>query len=217
MDKQAERSIAVLTSDSRRRQALETQLAMAGYLAQPPEPPPRQRPAAVIADLSDPAVRARVAVLCEDPGAPALVAWASTDEHAPVVAWLPDEPDAAVLRCVLAAALGQRLARHELARLQRILAADLVSDDAASRLRGLAAIGEASLKLHHDINNPLCSISLNAQLLLMHLASKLEPKLIDKLRSIEANSDRIRQMTQHLAEVKQRSQAQRTAAQEASS
>lgn len=64
----------------------------------------------------------------------------------------------------------------------------------------LAAITEIAISINHEINNPLCSILGNTQLILME-KNKLDPKIIRKLRSIESEIVRIRKIADRLAHI----------------
>ncbi len=70
--------------------------------------------------------------------------------------------------------------------------------DELVRAQRLAAVTEAAVSINHEINNPLCSIVGNADLLLRkHPAA--DPDIIRKVRSIERESQRIREITKKLA------------------
>ncbi len=64
----------------------------------------------------------------------------------------------------------------------------------------LAAITETAICVNHEINNPLCSILGNTQLMLME-SYKLEPGMIRKLRSIEKQIQRIQKIATKLRSI----------------
>lgn len=64
----------------------------------------------------------------------------------------------------------------------------------------LAAITETAIGINHEINNPLCAILGNTQLLLME-KDKLDPRIIKKLRSIEKEINRIHEVAERLARI----------------
>jgi C4-dicarboxylate-specific signal transduction histidine kinase len=150
-----------------------------------------------------------LAALLELMAVPALVAWgAPADQTLPACGWFPDDASADAVQSVMKSAVELATARRQLEELAHQLAdARCAAQQAQSeceRLSGLASLGQAAVQLNHDINNPLCSISLNAQLLLLNLDGRLEDKLLDKLRSIETNADRIRDLTANLTNAKRR-------------
>ncbi len=70
--------------------------------------------------------------------------------------------------------------------------------DELVRAQRLAAVTEAAVSINHEINNPLCSIMGNADLLLRkHPDANAD--IIRKLQSIERESLRIREITKKLA------------------
>ena len=64
----------------------------------------------------------------------------------------------------------------------------------------LAAITETAIGINHEINNPLCAILGNTQLLLME-KDKLDPRVIKKLKSIEREITRIHEVAERLARI----------------
>jgi len=64
----------------------------------------------------------------------------------------------------------------------------------------LAAITETAIGINHEINNPLCAILGNTQLLLME-KDKLDPKIIKRLKSIEKEITRIHEVAERLARI----------------
>ena len=64
----------------------------------------------------------------------------------------------------------------------------------------LAAITETAIGINHEINNPLCAILGNTQLLLME-KDKLDPAVIEKLKSIEKEITRIHEVAGRLARI----------------
>jgi PAS domain S-box-containing protein len=64
----------------------------------------------------------------------------------------------------------------------------------------LAAITETAIGINHEINNPLCAILGNTQLLLME-KDKLDPRVIKKLKSIEKEITRIHEVAERLARI----------------
>jgi DNA-binding response OmpR family regulator len=65
----------------------------------------------------------------------------------------------------------------------------------------LAAIQATVASINHEINNPLCAISLDVQMLQLEL-SDTDDRILNKLRRIEENVKRIHTVTQRLAELK---------------
>jgi PAS domain S-box-containing protein len=65
----------------------------------------------------------------------------------------------------------------------------------------LAAITEMAICVNHEINNPLCSILGNTQLMLME-RDKLQPEMVRKLRSIERQIQRIQKVARELGKIK---------------
>jgi DNA-binding response OmpR family regulator len=70
--------------------------------------------------------------------------------------------------------------------------------DELIRAQRLAAVTEAAVSINHEINNPLCSIMGNADLLLRKHPGA-DADIIRKVRSIERESARIREITKKLA------------------
>lgn len=66
----------------------------------------------------------------------------------------------------------------------------------------LAAIGAVVASVNHEINNPLCAIILNAQLLRMDMEKSSE-KASERIDNIEANVSRIQKITQRIQELKE--------------
>ena len=64
----------------------------------------------------------------------------------------------------------------------------------------LAAITETAIGINHEINNPLCSILGNTQLLLME-RDKLDARTVRRLRSIEKEIARIREVAHRLSRI----------------
>lgn len=64
----------------------------------------------------------------------------------------------------------------------------------------LAAITETAIGLNHEINNPLCAILGNTQLLLME-KDKLDPAVIKRLKIIEREITRIHEVAERLARI----------------
>jgi len=64
----------------------------------------------------------------------------------------------------------------------------------------LAALSEIAIGLGHAINNPLCAILGNTQLLLMN-REKLDPGTVKKLRSIEREIARIQKVAERLPKI----------------
>ena len=67
------------------------------------------------------------------------------------------------------------------------------------KMQRLATITETAVSINHEINNPLCSILGNAELLIRELTGDGNEKLIKKLKIIEKESIRIQQTTRRLA------------------
>lgn len=65
----------------------------------------------------------------------------------------------------------------------------------------LAAITETAICVNHEINNPLCSILGNTQLMLLE-RDKLEPEMIEKLKSIEKQIQRIQRIASKLGRIR---------------
>lgn len=64
----------------------------------------------------------------------------------------------------------------------------------------LAAITETAISVNHEINNPLCSILGNTQLMLMQ-QEKLDPGMIRMLRNIEKQTARIQEIAEKLGKI----------------
>ncbi len=64
----------------------------------------------------------------------------------------------------------------------------------------LAAITETAISINHEINNPLCSILGNTQLMLME-REKLDSRTVRKLKSIEREIMRIREIAERLSRI----------------
>jgi DNA-binding response OmpR family regulator len=69
------------------------------------------------------------------------------------------------------------------------------------RSEKLAAIQATVASVNHEINNPLCAISLDVQMLQLELAEG-DDRVVQKLRRIEENVKRIHTVTQRLAGLK---------------
>jgi CheY-like chemotaxis protein len=67
------------------------------------------------------------------------------------------------------------------------------------KMQKLAAITETAVSINHEINNPLCSILGNAELLIRELEETGTERMIKKLKIIEKESIRIQQTTRRLA------------------
>ena len=65
----------------------------------------------------------------------------------------------------------------------------------------MAAIGEVAASVNHEINNPLCAIMLNAQLLQEEISSDPDGARA-RAAKIEENVDRIQAITQRIQELK---------------
>lgn len=65
----------------------------------------------------------------------------------------------------------------------------------------LAVIGQLAVSINHEINNPLCNISLITQTLKAKLLA-LQPELGARLAGIEQNIERIREVTQRVSQIK---------------
>jgi len=63
-----------------------------------------------------------------------------------------------------------------------------------------AAITETAVSINHEINNPLCSILGNTQLILMD-KERLEPGMVKKLKRIEKEIIRIQRVAERLAHI----------------
>lgn len=64
----------------------------------------------------------------------------------------------------------------------------------------LAAITETAISINHEINNPLCAILGNTQLMLME-GNRLDPKMVKKLHSIEKQIARIQGFARRLSHI----------------
>jgi len=64
----------------------------------------------------------------------------------------------------------------------------------------LDALSEIAIGINHEINNPLCSILGNTQLILMD-RDKLDPETVDKLRNIEREIARIEKVAKRLPRI----------------
>ncbi len=64
----------------------------------------------------------------------------------------------------------------------------------------LDALSEIAIGINHEINNPLCSILGNTQLLLMD-RDKLDPETVEKLRNIEREIARIEKVAKRLPRI----------------
>ncbi len=64
----------------------------------------------------------------------------------------------------------------------------------------LAAITETAISINHEINNPLCAILGNTQLMLME-GDRLDPKMVRKLHSIEKQIARIQGFAKRLTHI----------------
>jgi GAF domain-containing protein len=65
----------------------------------------------------------------------------------------------------------------------------------------LAVIGQLAVSINHEINNPLCNISLITQTLKLKLAQQ-DPEVVQRLEAIEQNIERIREVTQRVSQIK---------------
>lgn len=68
------------------------------------------------------------------------------------------------------------------------------------RTERLSAIKEAAISINHEINNPLCSILGNTQLLLMK-KDNLDPVVVEKLEKIESDISRIHDIAEKLTKI----------------
>ncbi|HUV35472.1 MAG TPA: PAS domain S-box protein [Patescibacteria group bacterium] len=64
----------------------------------------------------------------------------------------------------------------------------------------LAAINETAISINHEINNPLCAILGNTQLMLME-GDRLDTRMVKKLHSIEKQIARIQGYTKRLSHI----------------
>ncbi len=62
------------------------------------------------------------------------------------------------------------------------------------------AISETAISVNHEINNPLCSILSNTQLMLME-RENLNPEIEKKLRSIEKQISRIQEIAKQIGKI----------------
>jgi signal transduction histidine kinase len=192
--------VAVLADDPQRCERLAQLLDTLGFTHTDPHDAARDGVDVVVASADEHTART-LEHLLQSAHPPALVAWGEPLVQRPeVCGWLP----------LLAPTEAVRLALNTAWELSRARqgggqsSASGAADGDLERLTNLATLGEAALQLNHDINNPLCSISLNAQLLLMSLDGRLEESALDKIRSIETNADRIRELTETLTDTKRR-------------
>lgn len=65
----------------------------------------------------------------------------------------------------------------------------------------LAVVGQLAVSINHEINNPLCNISLITQTLKLKLAEQ-SPEVLQRLEALEQNIERIREVTQRVSEIK---------------
>lgn len=65
----------------------------------------------------------------------------------------------------------------------------------------LAVIGQLAVSINHEINNPLCNISLITQTIKAKLADRV-PDVVPRLEAIEHNTERIRAVTQRVSQIK---------------
>jgi GAF domain-containing protein len=65
----------------------------------------------------------------------------------------------------------------------------------------LAVIGQLAVSINHEINNPLCNISLITQTIKAKLEEQ-QPELVARLEGIEQNIERIREVTQRVSQIK---------------
>jgi DNA-binding response OmpR family regulator len=92
-------------------------------------------------------------------------------------------------------------ARLEIAR--RRIAQDLVrrtAEEELARSRWLAGIGETTIALEHEINNPLSALLGHAELLMMD--NDLKEDQQEQLRIIQEQAERIAQVVRRLAKLK---------------
>lgn len=100
------------------------------------------------------------------------------------------------LRAQLELSNGELLRRHEA--LSQALRQLEENQDALVRAQRLAAVTETAVSINHEINNPLCSIMGNTDLLLRR-QDLADHDCVRKLKSIERESLRIKDITQKLA------------------
>jgi len=65
----------------------------------------------------------------------------------------------------------------------------------------LAVIGQLAVSINHEINNPLCNISLITQTLKARLGGEF-PRVVERLEAIEQNIERIRVVTEKISQIK---------------
>jgi DNA-binding response OmpR family regulator len=149
---------------------------------------PRTRPLPVILLTSSGTVEERVAGLL-----------GGADDYIPKP-YHPEELLARVHGCLRTLALRQELARRaeELERVNRELRETQARLIAAERL---AAIGQITLAIRHEINNPLGTIIVSADLLLDR-AEELSEEARKRLEAISRASLRIRDVVKRLGELK---------------
>ena len=100
------------------------------------------------------------------------------------------------LRSQLELSNGELLRRHEA--LSEALRKLEENQDALVKAQRLAAVTETAVSINHEINNPLCSIMGNTDLLLRR-QDLADRDCLRKLKSIERESLRIKDITQKLA------------------
>lgn len=66
----------------------------------------------------------------------------------------------------------------------------------------MAAIGQIAVSINHEINNPLCTISMVAQLLKQELSDS-SPNVADRLTQLEENVHRIMEVTRKVSQMNQ--------------
>lgn len=64
----------------------------------------------------------------------------------------------------------------------------------------LAAIGQLAVSINHEINNPLCTISMSCQLLKMELENR-DPEIVERLENMEGAVQRIMDVTQKVSKM----------------
>ncbi|HSR70139.1 MAG TPA: GAF domain-containing protein [Acidobacteriota bacterium] len=75
--------------------------------------------------------------------------------------------------------------------------------DKLVRAERMAVIGQIAVSINHEINNPLCNISLIAQTVNDQPEGELSPRLRQMLADLEENVDRIQAVTRKLAGLKE--------------
>lgn len=81
--------------------------------------------------------------------------------------------------------------------LERAYKAELSAQQAQVKAERLAAIGEMSSRITHELRNPLSSIGLNVEMLQEELEeSEVDPDVLEMLSSIEAEVERLRSLTE---------------------